>query len=215
MASVLTVGMIIQARAWCGDANQVSVTTFHHRVDAATGPICTDVDFLTAWDTIYAPEFWGLLNNNASYLGSTVQILSPGPLGLLRKSIVGAHVGIGGADALPTQTSGLIRWGTNQGGRAYKGRVYMPFPSEQANNTTGYPVAGYIVGLDAIGNEYVNHTAWTLNGGNQTIVPVLVHRKNKAGVTPLPTQISSWQSSNQWATQRKRGAFGRPNSSPF
>lgn len=215
MASVLTLGMVLQARAWCSDSQQVSVTTFHYRVDAIAGPLCTDVDFLTAWDTIYSPLFYGLVNNNGSYLGATMQILSPGPLGLMRKRTAGAHVGTGGADALPSQTSGLIRWGTNQGGRAYQGRVYIPFPSEQGNNTIGYPIAGYLIGLDLIGNEYVNHTAWTLNAGTQTINPVLLHRKNKSGVTPAPSVISSWQSSNQWATQRKRGAFGRPNTSPF
>ena len=215
MAAALTVGMILQARAWCVNDQQVSVTTLHHRVDVLSGPVVTDVDFLNGWDTTFAPYFIGLIANGSKYYGSSMQILGPGPLGLLRTTIASQSVGHGGADRLPSQVSGLIRWGTNTGGRAYKGRIYLPFPSEEQNNVDGYPITGYLAGLDALGNEYVSHTVWGLSLGAQTIVPVLRHRKNKVGVIPAPTQISTWVSSNQWATQRKRGAFGRPNNVPF
>lgn len=215
MATTLTAGMLLQLRAYTLKANQVGVTTFHHQVVSASGPIATDADFLLAWGTIYSSEFIAIMSAEADYIGSSIQVLAPGPLGLLRTDNIGHGPGTGGTDSLPSQTSGLITWGTNLGGRAYKGRIYMPFPMTTANNAGGFPVPGYLVGLDAIGNEYVNHTAWSLSGGSQLIAPVLVHRKNKAGVTPVPSLITSWTSHPFWATQRKRGAFGRPNTIPF
>ncbi len=215
MSTPLSVGMVLQARAWCQKDDQVSVTTFHHRIDAASGPVATDVDFLTAWDAIYSGWFKDFICTADRYLGATVQILSPGPIGLQRVTVASAGAGVVAPPRLPSQTSGLIQWGTNLGGRQNKGRIYTPFPCTVANNTDGFPSSGYLILLDDVGSEYVTHTAWTLASGSQTINPVLVHRKNKAGVTPIPSLISTWKSSNQWATQRKRGAYGRPNSAPF
>jgi hypothetical protein len=215
MSQPLAVGMVLQGRAWCRKDDQVSVTTLHHRVDAASGPVATDVDFLTAWDVIWAAWFKAAIGLTDQYLGSTMQILSPGPIGLQRATIASAGAGTGTGFRLPSQTSGLIQWGTNIGGRQNKGRIYVPFPTAVWNNTDGFPATGYLILLDDMGSEYVTHTAWTLASGSQTINPVLVHRRNKAGVIPSPSLISTWKSANQWATQRKRGAFGRANNAPF
>jgi hypothetical protein len=155
-----------------------------------------------------------LINNNATYQGMTMQVITP-PIGLLEKNNLSTGFGTGGSTAAATQTSGLIDWGTGLGGRKYRGRTYFPFPSVQEDGSLGFPNPGYLVGLDAVRTEYIGHTAFSLAGGAQTIIPVIRHRKDKTGVISPPTQILTGVSVDAWATQKKRGFFGRPNVSPF
>lgn len=212
--TLLSPNLLLQMRAWCKVGNQVSVTTFHHLVQSIDSGAPDDEDFLLHWEAIYGGIFKGLIANGVNYVGSTAQIITP-PIGLLRKNNITAGPGTGGTNTNATQVSGLIQWGTNLGGRKFRGRVFMPFPSEEENGVDGKPVAGYLIGLDGLGDEYVHHTNWIMTLGHATIVPVIRHRKDKTGVTSAPTQITTYTSVPNWATQKKRGAFGRPNISPF
>jgi len=114
-------------------------------------------------------------------------------------------------DLAPTQTTGLIRKRSLSGGRANQGRIYVGFPSNDWVSATGGIVAGGITALQDIANAI---------GNDQTIV-------GATGTTNLNlaiwyyggpvdyTLVSSLAVSAQWATQRRRGQFGRRNAPPF
>jgi hypothetical protein len=211
---IITVSTTLELRIYCKQGQQVSVNTLHWKPSAVSGPTITEADFLAVIEPIYAPLWKGIINNNATYEGMTMQIITA-PISLASKNNLSTGFGTGGATSAATQTAGLIQWGTGLGGRKYRGRLFLPFPSTAEDGTTGFPNTGYMVGLAAIKDEYVGHTAWTIGGGAQTILPVLRHRKDKTGVTSDPTVIFSGTPVQAWATQKKRGYFGRPNASPF
>lgn len=214
MAQILQPNDVIQLRCWSKVNNQTAVNTFHYRVLSVTTGLPTDQEFLNLWCTSNVALYKAILCSKATYEGSTAQIISA-PLGLLRLNQVGTGVGTGGAELMPTQTCGLTQWGTNFGGRRYRGRTYWPFPFEEGNGSTGFPNAGYLIGLDAFTAPFVTTTTWGMSSGSAIIIPVIRHI-TKPPVSPItPTQITSKHDSPQWATQRKRGAFGRPNVSPF
>jgi len=214
IVGIITTSTLLELRIYCKQGAQVSVNTLHWLPSAVSGPTVTEADFLAAVEPIYAPLWKGLINNNATYEGMTMQIITP-PISLASRNNLSTGFGTGGATSAATQTAGLIRWGTGLGGRKYRGRLFMPFPSTSEDGSAGFPNAGYMIGLAAIKDEYVGHTSWTLGGGAQTINPVLRHRKDKAGVVSPPTVIFTGEGFQAWATQKKRGFFGRPNVSPF
>lgn len=60
------------------------------------------------------------------------------------------------------------------------------------------------------------HTINTLGtGGNTSHIVYSIKHHAARGVQPLADPVTVVSVKPQWATQRKRGFFGRPNVSPF
>jgi hypothetical protein len=123
----------------------------------------------------------------------------------------GNGFGDNAGDALPRQTSGIISLVTALGGRKNRGRVYVPFPSETDNAIAGHPTAGYVTALGDLAAILTGPYIGVGAGGNTNdLQPVILHRVD-GSVTPITGHFER----SFWATQRRRGDFGRPNTGPF
>jgi hypothetical protein len=211
---LLTNGMVLQMRVWASDSVQASVNTFHYLVQSPITGTPTDQDFFTKWAQDFVPLYKSLLSAKATIEGCTGQVVSK-PIGLLFKDATQAGLGSFGPDAAPWQVSGITSWGTAFGGRAFRGRTYFPFVATLAVNTAGHPSDAYITAMGLFSDAFVGATSWILAQGTAVIIPVIKHRKNKDGITPIETPIVHGTVSRLFATQKRRGDYGRPNISPF
>jgi hypothetical protein len=113
--------------------------------------------------------------------------------------------------SLPTQDRALISWKTDFSGRAYRGRTYMFTPTNFELSAEGRPSGTYLLALQDFANQMI---APFVNGPS-TWVLGLWHRKPTADIGSSFDQFTAATVSNSWASQRRSGDYGRPNSQPF
>lgn len=92
----------------------------------------------------------------------------------------------------------------------------MPFPNSLQDTGTGIPTSGYIGVLSTIASDINTFIGGITLGVN--ITQVLYHRNFPHAEPPIPpsdTPITGFRVSAKWATQRRRGSFGRANVSPI
>jgi len=202
--------MILKGSIWCTDGDQASVNTVFYKVVSVGTPASTDADFAQTLDSAIGAVLITMLNNNASYRGVQGQIVFPLPVRVAAFNTASAGAGTSGATALPRQASGLISWKTNLAGRKFRGRTYIPFPATTSDTGNGIPTAGYITALSSFATALLNMTALA-TGCLTSTISLGVHSR----VAHTTTDISSSLSQNRWATQRRRGSYGRQNISPL
>jgi hypothetical protein len=213
MAQPLIVGDIIQFRTWSTDTDQASVQRMNYLVVSVTGSI-TDQDCCTLFSTAMEGPMKAILNNNATFNGIEAQLVSRTPLTASVFETADAGPGTAGAAALPRQTAGILTWLTPFAGVRFRGRLYMPFPAAADDQGNGIPTNAYEVKMFNVAQIYVGFTNPTVGINNAVLAQILVHKAGKTP-TPLPTVITSYFIKQKWATQRRRGSFGRVNSSPI
>jgi hypothetical protein len=154
-----------------------------------------------------------MLYNGCQYRGCTVQLINVTPLPMAASSASGPHSGTGGTIGLPRQVACVGSWRTRLAGPRYRGRVYWPFAPVDADAGDGTPSTGYIADAAALMSALV---AFSLAGTapNTTAVTMVVRSR-----LPLPggttTPINNFVGLSKWGTIKKRGSFGRANSSPI
>jgi hypothetical protein len=208
---------LYRVRYFCYQAGQVGINVLHY---LAANIIGAGLNEGQAVDILSGDAGVGLipmLNNLAQFIGADMQdITGLPPYEVQAGSVVGQGFGTAGPVPLPTQTCGLLTGQTAITGRAYRGRAYLPFPATASMTAAGTatPTAGYLVNMIVMGTLYYTPVTPTVGVTAVQLVPVLVHRKNKAGLTPAPTTIIGYRINTAWATQRRRGNYGRPNPLP-
>jgi len=210
MSTPLAVGQILEARAWVNDGNQASVNTFHYQVNVVGSPGATDLDVAVTLDAALAGLYKPFLNNNATYRGVTVQIIRPLPIKIDVISVGAPGAGTGGAIASAHQVSGLTSWYTATAGRKGRGRTFWPFPPTAFTSGDGTPTAGSVTIMDAIASAVFGYST-VVNGGRSATVQFGIYSRTLGTLTPVVTRITR----GVWATQRKRGAYGRANVAPI
>lgn len=221
MPSTLALGDKIKVRAWVKDVDQAAVNTITYLCTGGNTGGVTDQDVASSLQVNWNPFYVGLINNNAEWRGVQCYLepATPGPTRAPVFDNSNPLVGTAGAVAAPRQTCGLIQFGTTNAGRQYRGRIYLPFPATADVALNGAPSASYGTRLNAFATFLQNTFFLTDVSGTKFIpcIQVLVHgpfgKPPQPG--PLPSPIIQWSSSNRWATQRRRGAFGRLNASPI
>jgi hypothetical protein len=129
-------------------------------------------------------------------------------------STVVSGVGAGGSVALPSQVAGLISFGSDTLGARGEGRTYVPFPPVAGNELHGKMTAAYQSALLALGTMLLGpipcpNTPGTGSGTLTACTKVLP-------VIPTTSRLfSTVRVEKAWATQRRRGDFGRVRRSPF
>jgi hypothetical protein len=215
MAQTLQLGDIIQVDVACFSNGQLGLNRSHWKVTTFSGTGATDQDCANILDANFSTAYRNLLGNNASYYGVKVTRIVPLPPTAPVTSTANQGLGVVLSPSLPQQVSGVITMGTAFAGRAFRGRVYVPFPPTSMNDAVlDVPIAAYKPLLDALGALYRGDFLVGTAPNQITIDSVLVHRANKAGVTPPPTTILTSRSNLKWGTQRRRGNYGRPNVFP-
>lgn len=213
MARTLLVTDALKVTVWTQQGAQACENIFSYVISPTFTAGVTDVNVATAIDTAAQSFYKALMNNNASYRGVTVSYWNVTPLPLTEESNAFTGAGTAGATALPTQCRGILRRLTNYSGRAYRGRIYFPFPSTAHDSGTGTPLAAYETLMQSCVTAISPPAGLTVTGGggSATLFPVIWHRKNGnfSYIILHETVLTGW------GTQRKSGGFGRPNTPPF
>jgi len=210
MAALLVTGHIWQAKVYCFATDQLAVNVFHYQVTDQTGTLRTDADFAARLDFLLGPLYIALLAESTTYRGVGVQRINPIPPSVEVYSAIQTGPGEAIGDILPRQTSGLLSKRTGLAGRKYRGRAYIPFPAEGDNEADGTPAGGYLTRLLALSDALEVPVVVGTAPNTATVTPVLWHR-----LTSTFDVITTISTNDKWATQRRRGSYGRVNTPPI
>lgn len=207
-------GNIITLRLWSTWSNQAAVNTFHYLMGVRTGLV--DVNGAALFfDTLLNVLVKAIMADSSTYRGLQCYV-NQLPLPQPGVSVVYAGVGTGSGLQMGAQICGLSRWQTAFAGPANRGRTYWPFPPAGLDAAGGFPSTGYLSDLEAIQDALIGVSAVTQAGGGTIDATYIIrHGLNKAGIIPPPTPITTGLASGGWATQKRRGFFGRANTSPI
>jgi hypothetical protein len=212
MAFNIVVGGVVRHVMYCTIPGQVSVTKRDYQCVSITGGSNIDgQSVIEMFDNYHATSMKNCLAASATYYGS--QLYYQTPVGLKPRPVytkVNQGIGSDLADLLPTQSCGLISLYTDTLGKTGQGRVYVPFPSIDSIDLNGTPDNLYLVDLDVLAQSLIAPHIVPGGGVTATFTPVLYI---PGGEPPKP--IIRYIVRDAFATQRRRGAFGRLNASPF
>jgi len=200
---------IIRLKVYCQLPQQIGINVFHFRVAAIAGTSQTEVQIANFISTQLSTLYKNVLTSAATYRGVGVQVIRP-VLGLEWFSANGQGVGLVAGDPLPKQVTGIISWKTNVAGPRGRGRSYIPFPGEASNDADITPSVAYFNNLAAIATIML--PGFVVIGGinSATLEFVLNHRASST-----VDLIITGGPRDRWATQRRRGDYGRTNVSPI
>lgn len=210
MASV-AIDDVLECRHICQLNDQISVNVFHYKVTAVSvvgGTPVTTADCAAGLANQFNNIYAAALPTVSIYFGAGVRRITPTVTiedGNNTFQIAGDIAEI----PLPAQMCGLFAINTGIGGRAFRGRKYMPFPCITHVHTDTKPTAAYRGLIQTIANAY---TGGSVIAGPTTstadLSPVLKHADNSTtAVTGSTVRLN-------WGTQRSRGGYGRPNTLP-
>ena len=195
---------------------QLGVNILHFQIGTPTGGF--NQAHMAAWgSTQFGPGYKLIIPSVATFWGCSCKNVSQSPIPTASTDNSTKGPGTDGAILLPTQTSGLISLRTPYAGRKYRGRMYIPFPSMTDNTAPDVPSASYVSAIQALGNVLAAPITITGVPYQATAKCGIFHRPPKGQpVTPSSiTVITKAIAASIWATQRRRGEFGRKNVAPF
>jgi hypothetical protein len=201
---------ILRVVAWTQQGPQAGLNVTGWKVTAVAGAALyapAAIALATLHQNVYVP----MQTSAAEFQGILLTVVSP-VLSVTTLGPVTAIPGTAGTTPMSAQSSAIISKSTGLGGRKNRGRIYIPFLDE-SDSTDAYTItAGALTRLQAIATFFSTPHTIAAGGGNTiTVVPILLNRT--APATSL--LLAACTAKNQIATQRRRGAFGRPNVSPF
>lgn len=204
------VNTILRTRAYCVQGNQTSINIRYWQVLSLTTGGARLSEIAGAMDAQFAPAYKNMLVAAASYHGWDVAQFSPGPPGIAQISNLAAGPGTIPGNAAPLQVCGIITVNTAQIGRAYRGRIYTPFLAASSVDPNGQATVAYQNLLTQLANDYTGSVVVVGVNGTSNLSPVIWHKK-----TSTWTQVTHFMVRSKLGTQRRRGAYGRPNFAPF
>lgn len=210
MATFIRVADIVETRIYCTLGDQCSCNVSYWVCTAKTALGVSDQEWSIAHESAIHTTFKALISTPAFFRGveSRIKTITPKPAAASSNAHAGA--GTAGATACPRQTAGLITTYTPYAGAAGRGRIYVPFPSVSDDTGSGSPTAGYITKLNAAATWLYSSTTVVGLSGTADMYPALWRPPSGFWVA-----ITSWLSRDKWATQKRRGDYGRPNQSPI
>jgi len=202
-------GNILSCNNFAYGNNQVQQVDTSWIISAVIGAP-TSIDFVSGLDSLMASLLLPAMPAAATYYGTKARLMTPANILYPEFANGNTATGTAGGNLLPTQVRGLIKWNTAQLGRAYRGRMYVPFPSTAFNTAAGLPTAGYTTVLNTISSALILGFGFGVAPNTGFASLVIFNKKlriNRGGVVFGPT-------SSKWATQRRGGSYGRPNVIP-
>jgi hypothetical protein len=217
MATALAVGDIISARAWLDLDEQAAVNTYNYECISKTGSGATDVQAATLLDTGLASFYRPLVPPTVEYRGVQVYVMFRAGGGFLPapvSSVASAGVGTATGPPLPRNTAPVLKYATGVRGPGGRGRVYLPFVSDDFLATNGRPTNAF----DVLANSFASSLLTPFvagSGGNTATFAWVLLRKHKGGPPTINGQIISGESADKFGQMHKRGDYGRANASPI
>lgn len=211
MPTALNVGDLLQVRTCVNLPPQIAIGVMHWRVLNNTGAGCTMEDFATYIDALLSLAYTNCMGQAAQYRGAgTSRISSPATSEVV--STAGAAFGTINSDVLPKEMTAVIAKYDGLRGRAHRGRLFFPFPPENANDTDGSMLAAY---KNLLYTTWLNifTVSFTVPGtvGNSSDFQPVLHHQVGGGYTAITRIVVP----RKWAQQKRRGDYGKPNIPPF
>lgn len=202
----------LQVKWFCRQAEQIAINIRHYRVETLVGAP-TDQEYADAFSATVGPSYKSVLSTNASYFGMTLYQFTVGGWVPLANSRSGSGPGTAGVEALPRQAAGLITLRAAGAGRSQRGRAYVPFCPETFNDTGGVPTAAAIAAFDNLAFCFQGTLTIVgiVGGGFTSDVNGEIYHRGAGGFDLINTFVSQ----PKWATQKRRGSYGKANSDPF
>lgn len=207
----MPIGDLYQIRTLCLANTQIGLNVRYYTVASFTGTEATPSQVAQGLDTLWNAAYKALLSVAASWRGVGAKRLLTSPT-IEYGSAVNAGAGSVAGDMLPTQCCGLITLYSVNPGRTGRGRVYVPFPSEGDNAAAGGCTAGYVTRLTTLAGLLNSTSIVNGTGGTTSLAPVLRNRQTGALTGLIGGTIFAHGS---FATQRRRGNYGKTNLIPF
>ena len=207
----VTAGDIILAVVRCDAPDlQAGENVLHYVISASAGAGVGLLDVANALFALKAPVYGPVIANAAQFSSVTCTSIFPLPRSLSVKSTTAPVVGTGGIGLLPEQVSGIVKKRTLVGGRHGRGRAYIPFPADIDNSATGRPTVAYVTALATLALEMLTPVLVTVGAATVLLDPCIVNRSVPISLAAT-TPVLDTNAEASWATQRRRGNFGRPN----
>jgi hypothetical protein len=212
----MAVGDIYSIKAFCSckPANMnisVAMNVWHYRVAAQDGAGPGAQLIADIYATALSAPYKALFNLVTRFEGVIVQRVSPPPSILSVKSTIGAGVGALTGEQLPLQCCGAVTKLSPFAGRRHRGRMYVPFPTEDFNDPQQRPTQSYIDLVTPLAQTWLlKRTVGNLPDA-ATLFPIVWHQQ----FTPPYTDLEIVQPRLYWTTQRRRVNAWRADTLPF
>lgn len=206
----MAVNDAIQLRFVCSTSDQISLNIRQFLITDVQGVEATPQEIADYFSTSAGPQYRGLLSEDAHYDGVALRMLPFGGIPSDWQSKLEAGVGGVVGPLLPKQSCGLLSLRSTALGRRGRGRVYIPFPSEEDNVTGGIPSVDYVVRVEVL-SDTIAEAAFVGAVPNVTTLTPMLFSRDTGVYTPIVATLAR----SLWATQRRRGDFGKQNVSPI
>jgi hypothetical protein len=213
MPTPLVNATIYRTTVYCTLGAQAAALPRYWSTGGSVVGTITMKQFADAVSAFLGPAYKAVLANVATYNGITCsRVTGATPYEIYDSSTVSQGIGVAGAAAMSKQTAGLIGFYTNFAGRAFRGRQYVPFPASADDTGEGKPTIGagsYVARLGALALVLITPFVVVSGANTATLTPVIFH-KGSSSMTPITAAAARLV----WATQKRRGDFGKTNNPP-
>lgn len=216
MAFIPVAGDYLQFRVCCYVPTQIALNILHYRVLSTVGGAMDINQAATAFSSLVAIQYKALMSSQASFRGVGCTNLSV-PRTREYAGVANAGVGTAGALNSQTQVSWLIRLRGANAGRKSIGHIYPGFPSQTYVTAAGEQTAAGLIVLTNLASQFGPSLVLT-SGANALNMEMVIRNKDltvPVPKTPTGTDVFQLYPAPLWATQRRRGDFGRANPLPF
>lgn len=203
----LTVGQrrLVRVKGFCFLNGQIGIWRYHYGYSLTAGISMALGEVAKAWADAIKASIAAITTDSTMFLGAKCEQLFPDANQLPGIAYVNEFGTIGG-NALPGQVSGILTHQSTVIGRHNRGRSYIPFPAVADDSVDNTPTDGYVTRLLAVGTAMRTFVAATGVNGTFAFEPAVA----VAGAGGAVTVVSE-RANQRWATQRRRGDYGRLN----
>lgn len=210
MAQLGQVNELAQVRIVTYLGSQSAINVLHFRVSAVVTGGITTLEAATALDPTWDDEYKNCIPDDVTYRGTGVRKITAIPLPLEDVFVGNEAPGNLNDIPLPGQVATVIAWKTALVGRSFRGRTYIPWAGQGANDPPGVPSAAHRALVAALGVAILG--PHVIVGATGTVTLKLCVRSIPLTVN---TDVTQGLVRTVWGTQRRRGGFGATNPPPF
>lgn len=209
-------GDLLECTFCCNTTSQIGLNIIHLQMVTQGATPMSLLDVSQSLDVIFNPLYRALMPTLGIWRGIATRNLMA-PRTIMFPYIGNTGPGGPGTTLMPTQTSYIIKLRGYIAGRKAVGHIYPAFPDGLFGTSVGGMTSGAYISLGALASRFATLAAIS-NGAASSVVQLVIRNKD---VTIGGVKVPQWSTVQtvlaiqKWATQRRRGQFGRTNSTPF
>jgi len=206
----LSAGDKMEVVFYCRANGQNGLIVRHFSVTNVLGTGANQQQVADRIDAVVGPLLADCISTHASYMGVRVKRITPNPTD---DNTAKAEAQVGGllGDLFSTQSAAVVSIRTGDAGRSKRGRCYVPFPSENANDEAGHPEEDYLALVAAFAGAITQPIVVNPTLGNSLdLLPVIYSRKLNQFYP-----ITEFRLRKEWGTQRRRSQINRGDQEPI